>query len=186
MLADRYILVVVVVVVKGRKLGKSGYLTESANIGWHHCKGIGHPALTTDTAADLEATQSDRLTKPGSGRFVAGDSRARELGRLGGSVKRGERYLDKLAKERDKHADGIAKAIIREAEKGNVRAHTFLRDTLDGVPATKLLIEQTDSPASELLLRMLAVKGISPQLPESSHDSHTHTIDRPALPPGPD
>ena len=62
----------------------------------------------------------------------------------------------------DRDADDIIDGLVSEQKKGNTRAFVAGFDRAYGIPATKLIIQREDDPASDLLLRMMAAKGVLP------------------------
>ncbi len=71
------------------------------------------------------------------------ESEVRELGRKGG-IKSGEARREKklfkeaIEKQLGQSIDSMIKSMIEQAEKGNVQAITFLRDTIGEKPTDKV------------------------------------------------
>jgi hypothetical protein len=93
--------------------------------------------------------------------FRPGDPRASEAGKLGGRPRKGQSTPELLRKELDRRAPKIIDGLLTKAEKGDTRAFVAAMAHSYGVPAQKLVVEQADSPASDLLLAMLAAKGLA-------------------------
>jgi hypothetical protein len=142
--------------------------------------------LTTDTEpeASVESQElagySERESQPANW-FRPGDPRASEAGKLGGRPRKGQSAQDKLRAQTDRRADKIIDGVISQAERGNVRAFVSIWDRVYGVPASKLIVEQADSPASELLMRMLAAGGISPRSSAALAQVSQQMIDTPVV-----
>ncbi len=118
--------------------------------------------MVTESESSTETETPEQLVEPVTDskpwRFQPGQV-ANPYGRRGNPEKR--TMVTEVRRKADRKASKLADALIETALKGNVRAFIAIRDTAYGVPATKLVIEQADSPASELLMRMLASKGLS-------------------------
>lgn len=94
--------------------------------------------------------------------FIKGEQRQKELGKLGGiasgEAKREKKLLkelleDALSKgnETDNEYINITLALIREANKGNVKAYEVIRDTLGQKPVEEVKVtKSTDETIKEI------------------------------------
>ncbi len=123
--------------------------------------------MTTETTADLEATDATRLEEPRSGKFVKGDPRAVELGRKGGSVTKAQSLPEQLRKQIDRRAPEIIDGLLSKAERGDTRAFVAAMSYSYGVPATKLIVQREDDPLTQWLMGMAAIEAVNdlPLLP---------------------
>ena len=78
--------------------------------------------------------------------FKKGEQRQKDLGKMGG-IKSGEAKREKklfkeaIEKQLGKSIDSMITSMIEQANKGNVQAITFLRDTIGEKPTDKVEAE---------------------------------------------
>ena len=99
-----------------------------------------------------------------------------------GRPRKGTTYLDRLAAKLEEYGDDAASAMIAQALKGNVRAHEYLRDTLIGKPAEKLIHADINDPGTQLLLQLAQMMGYQLAPTESVEPQDTAVLPSPPLP----
>ena len=91
------------------------------------------------------------LREPKTGQFAKG-SIANPRGRPTKAEAKARRsYLESLRQRIEENPEPLADAVYRRANKGDIRAHTFIRDTLYGTPTRTIQVLDNEGPLAGLL-----------------------------------
>ena len=113
----------------------------------------------TDSAetptSTLLQSEPDSAPKRVVGRpFVKGQS-----GNPAGKPRKSESYIEQLKWERAKRVKKLAQRAVEAGLSENgflaIKAQAYLRDTLDGLPAQKLIVQREDDPAVGMLAELM-------------------------------
>ncbi len=127
---------------------------------------IGEPSAIWDIGTASEISESDSqlldsaiAKRRGPGRPFKPGEVANPYGRAGNPDKK--TAVSELRRLADRRATTLARALVNQAERGNVRAWVAMADRAYGVPAQKLVISREDDP----LMAWLAAVAPGAELP---------------------